>query len=132
MSICSSSAQHAQDHVDVGARGGRQLDRGGEAAAPVGEQPCSGGGQAFVLQKGVQALRPAGAVAHQCAAQPGLIAQLLDLGRRQPGLGQELFGEQQHAPAAVELVGLGPPLLALQRFCLVRVDQPHIKATRLQ
>jgi len=59
-----------------------------------------------VQEEGVQALTPAAAVLGERLPQPRPIAQLLDLGRRDPGGGQHLLRQQARQPARIEAIGL--------------------------
>jgi hypothetical protein len=80
-----------------------------------------------VQQKGVQALTPTAAVLGQRLAQPRPIAQLLDLCRRNPGLGQHLLGQQPGQPARIEPIGLGAAAPAEKSPRLQRLNHPHLE-----
>ena len=75
-------------------------------------------------------LSPAAVVLGERLAQPGAIAQPLDLLRRDPRLGQHLLRQQPRQPARVEPVRLRAPPPAEQRTRLHRLRQPHLEAVR--
>jgi hypothetical protein len=58
----------------------------------------------------VDALHPAAAVVEQVLAQPDQIAKLLDLGGRDPALGQPPLLQELAQVPGVLAVGLGPLL----------------------
>jgi hypothetical protein len=75
----------------------------------------------------VQALTPAAPVLGQRLAQLCPVAQLLDLCRRDPRLGQHLFRQQPCQPARIEPIGLGAAAAAEQSARLHRLRQPHLE-----
>jgi hypothetical protein len=99
----------AQGQVHGLAGDGGQLEAGQPGAALIGEQPGAFR-QAVVVQHGVDALMPGGALVHQRFAQPHLGADVSDVGGRDPGLGQRPTQQQVTQVVGVGPVGLGPPL----------------------
>ncbi|HEX9379820.1 MAG TPA: hypothetical protein VF872_09540 [Gaiellaceae bacterium] len=96
------------------------------------KQPAAAAGPALVGERCVQALRPAVAVLSERVAQTAAVAQGLDLSGRQPGLWQQLLGQEPREPGRVEPVALRPTLRAAQSARLARVAETHVEAARLQ
>jgi hypothetical protein len=116
----------AQGQVHGLAGDGGQLEAGQPGAALIGEQPGAFR-QAVVVQHGVDALMPGGALVHERFAQPHLGADVSDVGGRDPGLGQRPTQQQVTQVVGVGPVGLGPPLGAAQRPGVGRLRQMGAK-----
>src|SRR5262245_14798345 len=121
-----------EHEIDVDAAGRRQRERGRPATPLAGQQPLPPAGPALLAEQRVQALRPPGALLRKRLAQPGAVAQLLDLRRSQPRLRQHLLPEQKRTKAGIKPVSLRPPLLPLQRAQLRRIGETNIQPHPLQ
>jgi hypothetical protein len=118
--------------VDLGADVPLDLQAGRPPAAVASQQLRARARPALVREHGVQALPPAGAVVAQRLTQPRLVAQPLDVLRRQPGAGQHLLGQQQRHPARIKAIGLRSPPAALEREHLAGITPAHVDADGLQ
>jgi hypothetical protein len=94
------------------------------------QQPRLRARPTLVEKEGVEPLSPAALVLGQRLAQPGAIAQPLDLLRRDPRLRQHLLRQQPRQPARVEPVCLGAAPPPQQRTRLHGLSQPHVEAAR--
>ncbi len=75
----------------------------------------------------MQALTPTAAVLGERLTQPRPVAQLLDLRRRNPRLGQHLLRQQPRQPARIKPIRLRAAPAAEQGSRLHRLSQPHIE-----
>jgi hypothetical protein len=122
------AAGQAGQHLRVALAGDQRLEHAADREGVHG----AGHGRDFdqrVFQQLLQPLPVPGAVAGQVGAQPGVIAQLPDLGRGHEGRPQHAPLGQLRQPHRVQLVGFRAARGVLH---VVGVDQLHRQAGRFQ
>ena len=122
---------HRQRDGDLLARGRRQRQARQPRARLGGQQAAAGRG-AVVIEHGLHALLPLAALIDQGVAQPDAGAQVEQVRRRDPRLGQPADHHKLAQAAPVSAVALGRLLGLAPRGGLGRLGEMHARADRAE